>query len=271
MVDLQTLKVADLKEILKKHNLPTTGFKKDLIERLEENKISGDDDDGNASANASTSVNVSAPEPQTETDTGVTEIQRVEDTSVPVTAPNTASASYTSTSTENQPVGSNTAYESSSFSTITETVQMGNEPPKSVERKVVSETVPTGKDHGQIGDSTTTTTTTTTVSATNFTKEELKAKAVELLNVKIKRALKFGETEEADKLNRDLKRIEKFGFDPTTSIAKDLGLFKRDKTTIGRLGSSGVKKNNNNNNNNNNNRRGSNGNVQKKKLGSGRR
>ncbi|KAL6940612.1 hypothetical protein ACO0QE_004522 [Hanseniaspora vineae] len=255
MADLQTLKVADLKEILKKHNLPVNGFKKDLIERLTENGITGDEVDANK-------------EESTPEDSEVTEIPRVEDqpAPAPVSAPNTATATYTTTSVEPQPEGSNAVYESSSVSTVTETVQIGNEPPKSVERKVVSETVPTGvADHGSVGESTTTTTT-TTVSATNFSKEELKAKAVELLNVKIKRATKFGELEEADRLSKDLKRIEKFGFDPTTSIAKDLGLFKRDRATVERSGNGRVKKNNNH-------RRGSNGSGkgQKKQVSAGRR
>jgi len=37
--DLNTLKVAEIKEHLKKLDLPTTGFKKELVDRLKEDKI----------------------------------------------------------------------------------------------------------------------------------------------------------------------------------------------------------------------------------------
>ncbi|CCH43165.1 Laminin subunit gamma-1 [Wickerhamomyces ciferrii] len=61
-----------------------------------------------------------------------------------------------------------------------------------------------------------------------FTPEERKNLAIEFLNKKISRAKKFGSEEsEIESIKKDLARIEKYGVELGTSIAKEIGLTSR--------------------------------------------
>lgn len=57
--------------------------------------------------------------------------------------------------------------------------------------------------------------------------EERKQLAVELLNKKIKRAEKFGDEALAQAARKDLARVEKFGVDAGTALAKEIGYLDR--------------------------------------------
>lgn len=57
--------------------------------------------------------------------------------------------------------------------------------------------------------------------------EELKKMAVEVLTTKIKRAEKFGDEALAQTARENLARVEKFGLDPSTALAKEIGLVDR--------------------------------------------
>ncbi|EGV59940.1 hypothetical protein PSN45_002336 [Yamadazyma tenuis] len=57
-----------------------------------------------------------------------------------------------------------------------------------------------------------------------LTPEERKSLAVDLLTKKIKRAEKFGDEASAEASRKDLARIEKFGVEPGTTLAKEIGL-----------------------------------------------
>lgn len=57
-----------------------------------------------------------------------------------------------------------------------------------------------------------------------LTPEERKQLAVDLLTKKIQRAEKFGDEQLAEAARKDLSRVEKFGVDPGTALAKEIGL-----------------------------------------------
>lgn len=57
-----------------------------------------------------------------------------------------------------------------------------------------------------------------------LTPEERKQLAVDLLTKKIQRAEKFGDEQLAEAARKDLNRVEKFGVDPGTALAKEIGL-----------------------------------------------
>lgn len=57
--------------------------------------------------------------------------------------------------------------------------------------------------------------------------EERKQLAVELLTKKIKRAEKFGDEALAQAARKDLARVEKFGVDAGTALAKEIGYLDR--------------------------------------------
>lgn len=61
-----------------------------------------------------------------------------------------------------------------------------------------------------------------------FTPEERKALAIEFLNKKITRAKKFGTDDDIEAIEKDLKRVEKFGVELGTSLAKEIGLTKKE-------------------------------------------
>lgn len=64
--------------------------------------------------------------------------------------------------------------------------------------------------------------------------EERKQLAVELLTKKIKRAEKFGDETLAQAARKDLARVEKFGVDAGTALAKEIGYL--DRSINGELG-----------------------------------
>ncbi|ODV97623.1 hypothetical protein PACTADRAFT_23058, partial [Pachysolen tannophilus NRRL Y-2460] len=60
----------------------------------------------------------------------------------------------------------------------------------------------------------------------NLTPEEKKQKAIELLIKKIERAKKFGEERLAETHEKELKRVEKFGLELSSDLARELGFGK---------------------------------------------
>ncbi|SGZ58405.1 CIC11C00000004008 [Sungouiella intermedia] len=60
-----------------------------------------------------------------------------------------------------------------------------------------------------------------------LTPEEIKQLAVDLLTKKIKRAEKFGDEALAQEARANLARVEKFGVDPSTALAKEIGATNR--------------------------------------------
>lgn len=84
--------------------------------------------------------------------------------------------------------------------------------------------------------------------------EERKQLAVELLQKKIQRAEKFGDEQLAQAARKDLARVEKFGVDPGTALAKEIGLV--DKKVNSGLGD--FKRNRGNKNRNRNKNKGKN-------------
>ncbi|ABN66152.1 predicted protein, partial [Scheffersomyces stipitis CBS 6054] len=54
--------------------------------------------------------------------------------------------------------------------------------------------------------------------------EERKQLAIELLNKKVQRAVKFGDESAAEAARKDLVRVEKFGVELGTALAREIGL-----------------------------------------------
>ncbi|SCU82635.1 LANO_0B07030g1_1 [Lachancea nothofagi CBS 11611] len=68
-----------------------------------------------------------------------------------------------------------------------------------------------------------------------FSPEEAKTKALEHLQVKLRRAQKFADDQTTiDSLQRQIARIQKFGLDQTTQLARELGLGQGPQNTIAR-------------------------------------
>lgn len=66
-----------------------------------------------------------------------------------------------------------------------------------------------------------------------LSQEEIKTMGLELLNKKLHRAKKFGQDQdEIDSLERLITRVEKFGVDLHTTLAKELGLVKDTPKSI---------------------------------------
>ncbi|CAI4060264.1 Tho1p SKDI_05G1410 [Saccharomyces kudriavzevii IFO 1802] len=89
--------------------------------------------------------------------------------------------------------------------------------------------------------------------------EEIKAKALDLLNKKMHRANKFGEDQaNIDSIQRQINRVEKFGVDLNSKLAEELGLVSRkdepESSNIGKFRNRN--KNTNNRSRINKNRRG---------------
>jgi len=61
-----------------------------------------------------------------------------------------------------------------------------------------------------------------------LTPEERKTKAIEFLTKKIERAKKFGTEDDIETAKKDLNRVEKFGIELGTSLAKEIGLTSRE-------------------------------------------
>lgn len=61
----------------------------------------------------------------------------------------------------------------------------------------------------------------------NLSPEERKQLAVDLLTKKVQRAEKFGEVAAAEAARKDLARVEKFGVEPGTALAREIGLVDR--------------------------------------------
>ena len=79
--------------------------------------------------------------------------------------------------------------------------------------------------------------------------EEIKAKALDLLNKKLHRANKFGQDQaDIDSLQRQINRVEKFGVDLNSKLAEELGLVSRKNEP--ESGNNGKFKNRNKNANN---------------------
>jgi SAP domain-containing ribonucleoprotein len=57
-----------------------------------------------------------------------------------------------------------------------------------------------------------------------LTPEERKAAAIELITKRIARAKKFGSEEDVSQAEKDLARVEKFGVDLGTALAREIGL-----------------------------------------------
>lgn len=57
-----------------------------------------------------------------------------------------------------------------------------------------------------------------------LTAEERKSLAIELLNKKISRAVKFGDEAAAEVARKDLNRVEKFGVENGTALAREIGI-----------------------------------------------
>lgn len=57
-----------------------------------------------------------------------------------------------------------------------------------------------------------------------LTAEERKALAIDLLNKKIARAVKFGDEAAAETARKDLNRVEKFGVETGTALAREIGI-----------------------------------------------
>jgi SAP domain-containing ribonucleoprotein len=57
-----------------------------------------------------------------------------------------------------------------------------------------------------------------------LTAEERKSLAIELLNKKISRAVKFGDESAAEVARKDLNRVEKFGVENGTALAREIGI-----------------------------------------------
>lgn len=86
-----------------------------------------------------------------------------------------------------------------------------------------------------------------------LTPEERKQLAVDLLTKKIKRAEKFGDEASAKEARSNLARVEKFGVDPGTALAKEIGAVSRGiNSELSTQKFSRVKKNKNKNKKNKN-------------------
>lgn len=185
--DLNTLKVAEIKDHLKRLDLPTQGFKKELVDRLKDGMESKGltelfaEDEGTEVAEKTYPV----PAPVSEE----VESEEVAKDSVPsieavVDEPKVDVVITTET------VVTPTAEEPSTFAT--ETV---------VESVVVPEV--------------------------ELTLDEIKTKVLEHITESIRRVEKFNDLEKLKRLTKDKQRIEKFGISEENPIAIELGLIKQ--------------------------------------------
>lgn len=71
---------------------------------------------------------------------------------------------------------------------------------------------------------------------TEYTPEERKVAALDLLNKKLTRAKKFGDETSAEAIKKDISRIEKFGIELGTSIAKEIGHLVNPKQLTNKTG-----------------------------------
>lgn len=76
-----------------------------------------------------------------------------------------------------------------------------------------------------------------------LTPEERKQLAVDLLTKKLKRAEKFGDEALAQEARSNLARVEKFGVDPGTALAKEIGAVARGINSELKTHHRGFKKN----------------------------
>ncbi|KAG2733049.1 hypothetical protein G9P44_004039 [Scheffersomyces stipitis] len=81
--------------------------------------------------------------------------------------------------------------------------------------------------------------------------EERKQLAIELLNKKVQRAVKFGDESAAEAARKDLVRVEKFGVELGTALAREIGLVDKSLGDGHRRKFNNKRRNSNNNSNNN--------------------
>lgn len=195
MVDYSTQNVSQLKELLKAKGLPSEGKKAELISRLQLADVS-------ESSAAESSAKSVAEEPATKTETTATTEPKESDDLVAVEGSDDFSSKKS---------GEPTTEESKE-----ESKDESNEDPKGETKvegthasKPESEATPAKEEPPKV-----------------HTPEERKQKALELLETKIRRAIKFGDEAGAAEAKRVLARVEKFGVELGTALAVELGIEK---------------------------------------------
>ncbi|KAL3232929.1 Protein THO1 [Nakaseomyces bracarensis] len=183
-----TLTVVQLKELLTSRNLPTAGLKNQLIERLES-------DDKTKGVSAPEAVEeVSAPaETNTDVVEPVPEVSAVQESAVEPTEAHVESTETTETAVEAAPTEEKVEEEEEA------PIPVKEEEKKEPEKELFD----------------------------TLSSEEIKQRAIELIDKKLHRAKKFAaEQEQIDTLERMKTRIEKFGVERNMPIAVELGLVK---------------------------------------------
>lgn len=175
MTAYKTLTVAQLKDLLKKRDLPIQGLKNELVERLEENDTAGKDGEGE----------------QAEKD--VKEVQEeatIRETSVV-----------------------NAAQEPSREVQAEEKQEQEQEQEKGQAQEETQHVKPEQQKEEEENK--------------QLSPEEMKKMALELLNKKLHRAKKFGQDQsQIDSITKLIVRVEKFGLDLQTALARELGVVK---------------------------------------------
>ncbi|XBW37491.1 hypothetical protein QEN19_003072 [Hanseniaspora menglaensis] len=188
--DLNTLKVAEIKDHLKRLELPTQGFKKELVDRLKEGM----------EAKGLTELFNENGEKEEENKEPTNSAEIVEETEVPIVTIDMESGIAVSSDPP-------TAAVSEPAVTVSETgadfvkekeVASSKDAPVILAKPVEPE----------------------------LTLEEIKTKVLEHITDSIRRAEKFNELDKLKRLTKDKQRIEKFGISEENPIAVELGLIK---------------------------------------------
>lgn len=196
MTTYKTLTVAQLKDLLKKRDLPVQGLKNELVERLEENDTAGKE--GEVGDQAEEEVKEEAQLQETPV------VNSVQEPSV--------------AAEEEEKQG-----------------QEQNQGQKQEQERVqVQEETQHAKQEQQ-----------QEKTSEQLSPEEMKKMALELLNKKLHRAKKFGQDQtQIDSISKLIVRVEKFGLDLQTALARELGVVKDEPVKNSNVNNKKSNKNN---------------------------
>lgn len=170
--------VAQLKDLLKKRDLPVQGLKNELVERLEENDTAGKEGEGEQ---AEKEVQKEAPT------AGTSVVNAAQEPSIEAQAEEKQDQEQEQAKEQEKEQGQ---------------VQEETQHVKPEQQKEEEENK-------------------------QLSPEEMKKMALELLNKKLHRAKKFGQDQsQIDSITKLIVRVEKFGLDLQTALARELGVVK---------------------------------------------
>lgn len=208
MSEYSSQTVAQLKETLKAKGLSTAGVKSDLIARLEQADATGAAEPAKEEPPADAADAGTTTEPLKGEPVAATEAPAASETAQPAASESAALNASSSANTTKQEGDLTVIYPTEKKQDQQEQQQEPKEEEKPKE----------------------------------LSPEERKAAAIDLLEKKIARAKKFNDEEAQQSAEKDLARVRKFGVDPDTALAREIGLTSGRETLSSKTGR--VSKNN---------------------------